>query len=74
MKSPAEIIAAQLPGVFGTSAAPAAHGLVAALHAAGWIIVRDDAIRLAQAHARQEARDEAEEAAAPKRPKLREAA
>lgn len=30
---------------------------VAALRAAGWIVVRADAIRLAQAHAAQEARE-----------------
>lgn len=29
---------------------------IAALRAAGWIIVREDAIRLAQAHAREEVR------------------
>lgn len=33
---------------------------MAALRAAGWIVVRDDAIRLAQAHARAEARREME--------------
>lgn len=31
---------------------------VAALRAAGWIVVRHDAIRLAQAHAREECQDE----------------
>jgi len=31
--------------------------VLAALKAAGWIVVRHDAIRLAQAHARQEARE-----------------
>lgn len=30
---------------------------MAALRAAGWIVVRHDAIRLAQAHAREEAND-----------------
>lgn len=30
---------------------------IAALKAAGWIVVRHDAIRLAQAHARQDAKD-----------------
>jgi hypothetical protein len=30
---------------------------VAALRAAGWIVVREDSIRLAQAHAREEVRD-----------------
>lgn len=30
---------------------------VAALRAAGWIVVREDAIRLAQAHARSELKD-----------------
>lgn len=31
---------------------------IAALRAAGWIVVRHDAIRLAQAHARDEARED----------------
>lgn len=31
--------------------------VLAALKAAGWIVVRHDAIRLAQAHARQDAKD-----------------
>lgn len=31
--------------------------VLAALKAAGWIVVRADAIRLAQAHARQESKD-----------------
>lgn len=30
---------------------------VAALRGAGWIVVRHDAIKLAQAHAREEVRD-----------------
>lgn len=34
---------------------------LAALKAAGWIVVRSDAIRLAQAMARDEARDNARE-------------
>ena len=34
---------------------------IAALRANGWIVVRHDAIRLAQAHARDEARTELEE-------------
>lgn len=33
-----------------------ADSILASLKAAGWIIVRHDAIRLAQAHARDEAR------------------
>lgn len=38
-----------------TGADPVA--VLAALKAAGWIVVRHDAIRLAQAHARQDAKD-----------------
>lgn len=37
---------------------------VAALRAAGWIVVREDAIKLAQAHAREEERDNWRERAA----------
>ena len=36
---------------------------VAALRDAGWIVVREDAIRLAQAVAREEGRDEKKEVA-----------
>lgn len=36
---------------------------VEALRAAGWIVVREDAIRLAQAHAREEERDSRREKA-----------
>lgn len=43
MTSPAEIIGREA---------------VAALRANGWIVVRHDAIRLAQAHARDEARED----------------
>lgn len=35
-----------------------------ALRAAGWIVVREDSIRLAQAHAREEERDSRREQAA----------
>lgn len=53
LKSPAEILTASLRGCCdGYVGAPAlAVQLVSALRVAGWIIVREDAIRLAQAHA-----------------------
>jgi len=40
-----------------------ADDILAALKRAGWIVVRHDAIRLAQAHARAEANDNRREAA-----------
>ena len=54
MKTPTEVLTAELRGCCnGYVGAPAlAAQCVAALRADGWIIVRHDAIRLAQAHAR----------------------
>lgn len=62
MKTPTEVLTAELRGCCnGYVGAPAlAVQCVAALRAAGWIIVREDAIRLAQAHAVDEADKEAE--------------
>ncbi|WP_181168644.1 hypothetical protein [Mesorhizobium sp. B2-5-6] len=56
MKTPTEVLTASLRGCYAAyPGAPAlAVQLVAALRAAGWIIVRNDAIKLAQAHAREE--------------------
>ncbi len=55
-KTPTEVLTAALRGcVDAYPGAPAlATKLVAALRADGWIIVRADAIKLAQAHAREE--------------------
>ncbi|WP_292131201.1 hypothetical protein [Mesorhizobium sp.] len=54
MKTPTEVLTAELRGCCnGYVGAPAlASQCVAALRAAGWIIVREDAIKLAQAHAK----------------------
>lgn len=54
MKTPTEVLTAELRGCCnGYVGAPAlAVQCVSALRTAGWIIVREDAIRLAQAHAR----------------------
>ncbi|MER9697638.1 hypothetical protein [Mesorhizobium sp. M0146] len=61
MKTPTEVITAELRGcVNGYVGAPSlAVQLVSALRAAGYIIVRDDAIRLAQAHTAGEMREKA---------------
>jgi hypothetical protein len=59
-KTPTEVLTAELRGCCnGYIGAPAlAVQCIAALRAAGWIIVRDDAIRLAQAsHAYAEIRE-----------------
>lgn len=55
MKTPTEVLTAELRGcVNGYVGAPAlAAQCVTALRNAGWIIVRHDAIKLAQAHARE---------------------
>lgn len=60
-KTPTEVLTAELRGCCnGYVGAPAlAVQCVAALRAAGWIIVREDAIRLAQAHARADIREAA---------------
>lgn len=52
-KTPTEVLAAELRGcVDGYVGAPAlAVQCISALRVAGWIVVREDAIRLAQAHA-----------------------
>lgn len=56
LSSPTEILTTELRGCCnGYVGAPAlAVQLVSALRVAGWIVVRDDAIRLAQAHARSD--------------------
>lgn len=59
-KTPAEVLTAELRGCCnGYVGAPAlAVQLIAALRSSGWIIVREDAIRLAQGHSAAEARGE----------------
>jgi len=55
--SPIDILQEHLTGRWPSpSAAGDAVAVIAALKDAGWIIVRHDAIRLAQAHARDDAR------------------
>jgi hypothetical protein len=44
------------PQGLATAYTPVAAAIIAALRESGWIIVRHDAIRLAQAHARDERR------------------
>jgi hypothetical protein len=60
-RTPTEVLTDTLRGcVDGYVGAPAlAVQCVSALRAAGWIVVRDDAIRLAQAHARADIREAA---------------
>lgn len=52
MKSAAEVIAMEFERPHWPDALAKADKLAVALRAAGWIIVRHDAIRLAQLHAR----------------------
>lgn len=61
MKQPVEVLTASLRGcVNGYVGAPAlAVQLISALRAEGWLVVRDDAIRLAQAHAADEMKTKA---------------
>lgn len=60
MRSPSEVLHEHLLGRWPSpDAHKDAEGIINAIRDAGYIIVRDDAIRLAQAHARAEALEDA---------------